>query len=156
MRVSFLVTAHCVGLNNLITIIIDLEVLFKVESATPSIIRFRIALFITSEANIYIVIYLAVISGKLKLRKVFCTVKDWTYFGHRRCVLISFIIHEKGIEIDPKRIEAMKRVEAPTCKKDLQKFLGKVNYLRRFVSNLSGKIDAFTPILRLKNEAEFT
>ena len=66
---------------------------------------------------------------------------------------MGFIIHEKGIEIDPKRIEAMK---APACKKDLQKFLGKVNYLRRFISNLSGKIDAFTPILRLKNEAEFT
>ena len=40
--------------------------------------------------------------------------------------------------------------------KNLQKFLGKVNYLRRFISNLSGKIDAFTPILRLKNEAKFT
>ena len=50
----------------------------------------------------------------------------------------------------------MKKVEAPSCKKDLQKFLGKVNYLRRFISNLSGKINAFTPILRLKNEAEFT
>ena len=49
----------------------------------------------------------------------------------------------------------MKRVEAPTCKKDLQKFLGKVNYLRRFIFNLSGKIDSFTPILRLKDEAEF-
>ena len=69
---------------------------------------------------------------------------------------MGFIIHEKGIEIDPKRIEAMKKVEAPTCKKDLQKFLGKVNYLRRFISNLSGKIDAFTPILRLKDETEFT
>ena len=50
----------------------------------------------------------------------------------------------------------MKKVEAPTCKKDLQKFLGKVNFLRRFISNLSGKIYAFTPILRLKDEAEFT
>ena len=50
----------------------------------------------------------------------------------------------------------MKKVEAPACKKDLQKFLGKVNYLRRFISNLSRKVDAFTPILRLKNEAEFT
>ena len=49
----------------------------------------------------------------------------------------------------------MKRVEAPTCKKDLQKFLGKVNYLRRFIFNLFGKIDSFTPILRLKDEAEF-
>src|SRR6185369_3430933 len=57
---------------------------------------------------------------------------------------LGFIIHEKGIEIDPKRIEAMKKVEAPACKKDLQKFLGKVNYLKRFISYLSGKITAFT------------
>ena len=62
----------------------------------------------------------------------------------------------RGIEIDPKRIEAMKKVEAPTCKKDLQKFLDKVNFLRRFISNLSGKFDAFTPILRLKDETKFT
>ena len=47
-------------------------------------------------------------------------------------------------------------MEAPTCKKDLQKFLGKVNFLRKFISNLSEKIDAFTLILRLKDEAEFT
>ena len=69
---------------------------------------------------------------------------------------MGFIIHEKGIEIDPKRIEATRKIEAPTCKKDLQKFLGKVNFLRRFISNLSRKINAFTPILRLKNEVEFT
>ena len=77
-------------------------------------------------------------------------------FGVLAEKFFGFIIHEKGIEIDPKRIDAMRKVEAPTCKKDLQKFLGKVNYLRRFISNLSGKIDAFTPILRLKNEADFT
>ena len=77
-------------------------------------------------------------------------------FGVSAGKFLGFIIHEKGIEIDPKRVEAMKRVEAPTCKKDLQKFLGKVNYLRRFIFNLSGKIDSFTPILRLKDEAEFT
>jgi hypothetical protein len=47
-------------------------------------------------------------------------------------------------------------VQPPQCKNDMQKFLGKVNYLRRFISNLSGKISAFAPILRLKNEAEFT
>ena len=28
--------------------------------------------------------------------------------------------------------------------------------MKRFISNLSGKIDIFTPILRLKNKAEFT
>ena len=77
-------------------------------------------------------------------------------FGVSARKFLGFIIHEKGIEIDPKRVEAMKRVEAPTCKKDLQKFLGKVNYLRRFIFNLSGKIDSLTPILWLKDEAEFT
>jgi hypothetical protein len=38
----------------------------------------------------------------------------------------------------------------------MQKFLGKLNYLRRFISNLLGKIRAFASILRLKNEAKFT
>jgi hypothetical protein len=50
----------------------------------------------------------------------------------------------------------MKKVEAPTCKKDWQKFLGKINFLRRFISNLSRKIDAFTPILLLKDETKFS
>ena len=77
-------------------------------------------------------------------------------FGVLARKFLGFIIHEKDIEIDPKRIEAMKKVEALACKKDLQKFLGKVNYLRRFISNLSRKIGAFTPILRLKDKTEFT
>ena len=76
-------------------------------------------------------------------------------FGVSARKFLGFIIHEKGIEIGSKRVEAMKHVGAPTCKKDLQKFLGKVNFLRRFISNLSGKIDVFTPILHLKYEAEF-
>ena len=35
-------------------------------------------------------------------------------FGVSAGKFLSFIIHEKGIEIDPKRVEAMKRVEALT------------------------------------------
>ena len=70
------------------------------------------------------------------------------------------------IASDPGTITTIQRVgfssrelglfQAPTCEKDLQKFISKVNYLRRFISNLSGKIDAFTPILRLRDETEFT
>jgi hypothetical protein len=71
-----------------------------------------------------------------------------------RC--ISQFIHEHGLEIDHKKIESINKVQPPQCKNDIQKFLGKLNYLRRFISNLSGKISAFAPILQLKNEAEFT
>jgi hypothetical protein len=69
---------------------------------------------------------------------------------------IGFIIHKHDIEIDPTKIESINKVHPTQCKNDMQKFLGKVNYLRRFISNLSGKISAFAPILRLQNEAEFT
>jgi hypothetical protein len=44
----------------------------------------------------------------------------------------------------PDRIKSIRNVGPPTCKVEVQKFLGKVNYLRRFISNLAGKIDAFT------------
>jgi hypothetical protein len=77
-------------------------------------------------------------------------------FGVSAGKFLGFIVHEKGIEIDPKKIEAIRSVKAPTCKKDLQKFLGKVKYLRRFICNLSGKVHAFTPLLRLKNDIDFT
>jgi hypothetical protein len=77
-------------------------------------------------------------------------------FGVPAGNFLGFIIHEHGIEIDPTKIESINKVQPPQCKNGMQKFLGKVNYLRRFISNLSEKISAFAPILRLKNEAEFT
>jgi hypothetical protein len=67
----------------------------------------------------------------------------------------EFIIHENGLDIDPKKIEAIQKVQAPTCKRDVQKFIGKVNFLRRFIADLSDKLIPFTPILWLKDEAEF-
>jgi hypothetical protein len=69
---------------------------------------------------------------------------------------LGFIIQEHGIEIDPTKVESINKVQLPRCKNDMQKFLGKVNYLRQFISNLTGKISAFAPILRLKHEAEST
>jgi hypothetical protein len=51
-------------------------------------------------------------------------------FGVLAGKFLGFIIHEQGIERDPKRIKSMKKVKAPTCKKELQSFIDKVNYLR--------------------------
>jgi hypothetical protein len=69
---------------------------------------------------------------------------------------LGFIIHEHGTEIDLKKMESINKVQPPRCRNDMQKFLGKLNYLRQFISNLLGKISVFAPILRLKNETEFT
>jgi hypothetical protein len=77
-------------------------------------------------------------------------------FGESASKFIGFIIHEHDIEIDRMKIESINKVQPAQCKNDMQKFLGKLNYLRQFIFNLSGKISTFAPILRLKNEAEFT
>jgi hypothetical protein len=68
---------------------------------------------------------------------------------------LGFIIHEGGIHVDPKKVESIKKLAEPTCWKDVQKLLGKVNYLRRFISNLVGRVETFLPIVRLKHNDEF-
>jgi hypothetical protein len=64
---------------------------------------------------------------------------------------LGFIIHKHGIEIDARKI-----VQPSQSKNNMQRFLDKLNYLRRFIFNLSRKISAFTAILYLKNDADFT
>jgi hypothetical protein len=51
---------------------------------------------------------------------------------------LGFIVHEHGIQIDAKKIESIRKIGELVCKKDVQKLLGKINYLRRFISNLPG------------------
>jgi hypothetical protein len=70
---------------------------------------------------------------KLKMNPLKCA------FGVSAGKFLCFIVYEKGIEIDPKKIEAIWSVKAPTCKKDLQKLMGKVNYLRRCQMVRSGQ-----------------
>jgi hypothetical protein len=77
-------------------------------------------------------------------------------FGVLAGKFLGFIIYEDGIEIDPKKIKSIQKVQLPQSKNGVQKFLGKLNYLRRFIFNLSGNISVFVAILHLKNEVNFT
>jgi hypothetical protein len=86
----------------------------------------------------------------LKMNPLKCVFNVWT--GK----FLRFTIHEHGIEIDPTKIETINKLQPSQCKNDMQKFLGKLNYLRRFIFNLLEKISAFAPILQLKTEVEFT
>jgi hypothetical protein len=69
---------------------------------------------------------------------------------------LAFIVHEHSIQIDPKKIESIGKIGEPVCKKDVQKLLGKINYLRRFISNLVGQVESLLPLVQLKHEEEFT
>ena len=72
------------------------------------------------------------------------------------------MVHELGIiEVDlllsvhQKTIAANNKVVAPKTKVELQSLIDKINFIRKFISNLSGKIQPFSSLLKLKANKEF-
>jgi hypothetical protein len=61
-------------------------------------------------------------------------------FGVSASKFLEFIIHEHGIEIDPTKIESINKVQLLQCKNDMQKFLGKLNYLRQIILTCQGRL----------------
>ena len=55
-------------------------------------------------------------------------------FGVSAGQFLGFLVHEQGIEIGLKGQEAVKMMKPPTTKKELQKLIGKINFVRRFIS----------------------
>jgi hypothetical protein len=53
-------------------------------------------------------------------------------FGVASGRFLGFIVHEHNIQINPKKIESIGKIEEPVCKKDVQKLLNKINYLLSF------------------------
>jgi len=64
-------------------------------------------------------------------------------FGVRACDFLGFVVHKKGIEINQNKTKAILEIKPPSTKKEIQSLLGKINFLRRFISNLSGRTKVF-------------
>ena len=86
---------------------------------------------------------------KLKLNPLICA------FGVSTLNFLGQVVHKKGIQIDQYKAKAIIDAKPPSSKKEVQKFLGQVNFLRRFISNTAGKTKVFFSLLKLKNEEEF-
>jgi hypothetical protein len=69
---------------------------------------------------------------------------------------LGFVVHEHGIQIDPKKIGSIGKIGESVCKRDVQKLLGKINYLRHFISNLAARVESLLTLAWLKYEKEFT
>ena len=46
-------------------------------------------------------------------------------------------------------------MEPPTTKEELQKLIGKINFIMRFISNLSERIKPFMGLVKIKSDDEF-
>jgi hypothetical protein len=98
------------------------------------------------------------------LRKVFFKCKKCclsmnpkkSLFAMKEGKLLGHIMSYEGMRIDSSRVEAILTLSLPRSKKEVQSFLGKVNFLRRFVSNFVEYLKYITTMLRKDNEIKWT
>jgi hypothetical protein len=69
--------------------------------------------------------------------------------------LLGHIVSAEGVRIDPSRMKAIQTLSLPRSKKEVQSFLGKINFLRRFVSNFAELVKHITTLLRKGNEVKW-
>jgi hypothetical protein len=98
------------------------------------------------------------------LRKVFLKCRRFglslnpkkSLFAMKEGKLLGHIVSAEGVRIDPSRVEAIQTLSFPRSKKEVQAFLGKINFLRRFVSNFVELVKHITSMLRKGNEVKWT
>ncbi|CAN6561920.1 unnamed protein product [Malus baccata var. baccata] len=83
---------------------------------------------------------------KLKMNPKKCV------FGVRAGNFLGFLVHQRDVEVDKNKSRAIMESPLPTNKVQLQRLLSKINFLKRFIANLAGKIQPLTPLLRLDKE----
>ena len=61
---------------------------------------------------------------------------------------LGFLIHSRGIDVDLAKAVAVATMNPPTTVKELKSFMGKVSYIRRFISSLALITSAFMKLLK--------
>jgi hypothetical protein len=62
--------------------------------------------------------------------------------------LIGFIVSKDGMIIDPERTQAIAKLSPPSSKKAMQSFLGKINFVRRFVLSFSEMVQPLQNLIK--------
>ncbi|KAK5824409.1 hypothetical protein PVK06_019181 [Gossypium arboreum] len=76
-------------------------------------------------------------------------------FGATSGKLLGFIVSERGIEVDPVKIKAIQELPSPRTQKEVRGFLGRLNYIARFIAQLTNQCDPIFRLLRKHNPGEW-
>ena len=68
---------------------------------------------------------------------------------------MGHIISKEGIRIDPDMVNGILKVEDPRSKKEIQSFIGQVNFLRRFIPSFAEILMNITSMLRKDHEIKW-
>ncbi|PKI34306.1 hypothetical protein CRG98_045304 [Punica granatum] len=71
----------------------------------------------------------------------------WSYAN-----MPGFVVSERGIEVDPDKVKAIRELPQPSTVREVRGFLGQLNYIAHFIANLTDKCQPLFHLL-LKNAA---
>jgi len=77
-------------------------------------------------------------------------------FGVRSGEFLEYLVTHRGIEANPKQIEALLGLASPQNKRELHRLTGRVAALNRFISQSTDKCLAFYDVLRGNKKFEWT
>ncbi|KAJ9547205.1 hypothetical protein OSB04_019748 [Centaurea solstitialis] len=80
--------------------------------------------------------HLRLILELLKTKKLYAKFSKCE-FWIREVHFLGHVVNKEGIHVDPAKIEAIKKWEAPKTPTEIRQFLGLVGYYRRFIANFS-------------------
>ena len=66
----------------------------------------------------------------------------------KSCTFFGNIYIQQGVELDPKKVETIKKMEAPQTKQESKSLLGMVNYLCQYIKNMAALIANLRILLR--------
>jgi len=84
---------------------------------------------------------------KLKVAKCEWARTELLYLGH--------VVNSLGIQADPKKVEAVKKLPPPRCVKDLETFVGKVTYYAKFIPDFSNIAKPLFDLKKKRKKWEF-
>jgi ribonuclease HI len=79
---------------------------------------------------------------KLKMNPLKCA------FGVSAGKFLGFLVHNRGIDVDPAKASAIATMKPPTSHKELKSFLGRLSYIRRFIPGLAAVTSTFSHLLK--------
>ena len=79
---------------------------------------------------------------KLRMNPLKCA------FGVTGGKCLGFLVHQRGIDVDPSKVQAITTMKPPTTLTQLKSFLGNLSYIQRFIPGLVALTVAFAPLLK--------
>ena len=85
---------------------------------------------------------------QLKLNPAKCTFKVTSE------KLLGFVVGKKRIKINPDKVRTIQNLPPPRTQKEVRSFMGRLNYIARFIFQMTAKCDPIFKILRKHNSGE--